>query len=176
MKIAVDQITESPKELRFAEGSEDLDRIFAEEKNEDFYFNTPLNVDMVYYRSGQELFFRGSLASAVDGRCSRCLRKYTFPLENEFAFILTPGPLSVKNGEVGPEDMGMSFYSTDDIDLSPFVREQALLALPTRPLCDDHCRGLCARCGTNLNEESCLCSSPTLDPRMDVFRTLKLAR
>ncbi len=176
MKIAVDQITESVKELRFTEGPENLNEIFAKEKNDDFHFNTFLNVDMAYYRSGQELFFRGSLASVVEGRCSRCLRKYTFPLENEFAFVLTPGPSAVKRGEVSAEDMGMSFYNTDDIDLSPFVREQVLLALPTRPLCDDHCRGLCARCGANLNEESCLCSSPTLDPRMDVFRTLKLAR
>lgn len=176
MKIAVDQITESPKELHFAEGSEDLNRVFAEEKNDDFRFGAALDVDLVYYRSGQELFFRGSIAGAVEGRCSRCLRKYAFPLENEFTFVLTPGPLPVKKGEISAEEMGMSFYSGEAIDLSPFVREQALLALPTRPLCSDHCRGLCARCGANLNEDSCFCPASEQDPRMDVFRTLKLAR
>lgn len=176
MKISVDQITESPKRVRFAEGSEGLNQVFREEENDDFRFKSTLDVDLGYYRSGQELFFRGSLAGAVEGRCSRCLKKYTFPLEKEFAFVLTPGPLLAKSGEVSSEDMGMSFYSSDEIDLSPFVREHALLALPTRPLCEERCRGLCVRCGANLNEESCLCSSPELDPRMEVFRTLKSAR
>jgi uncharacterized protein len=176
MKIAVDQITESPKKLRFEEDSEGLNRIFEEEENDDFRFPTFLNVDVVYYRSGQELFFRGLLATTVEGRCSRCLKKYAFPLEKEFSCILTPGPLPVKSGEVSYEEMGMSFYSTDEIDLSPLVREQALLALPTRPLCDDRCRGLCVGCGVDLNDESCRCPSRESDPRMHVFRTLKSAR
>ncbi|MGH7829255.1 MAG: YceD family protein, partial [Candidatus Binatia bacterium] len=73
-------------------------------------------------------------------------------------------------------EMGLSFYSSNEIDLSPLMREQVLLALPTRPLCDDLCRGLCAGCGVNLNHESCLCPPAPGDPRMAVFRTLKLGQ
>ena len=47
--------------------------------------------------------------------------------------------------------MGLSFYTGEDIDLSPFVREQTLLALPLRPLCSEKCRGLCPDCGAELN-------------------------
>lgn len=176
MKVSVDQITASPKDVSFKESSEDLNRIFEEEENGDFRFLPGLDVDLVYYRSGQELFFRGSLRATVEGRCSRCLKSYAFPLQKEFDFVLTPGLPRAKGGEVSEEEMGMSFYNTDEIDLTPLIREQALLALPTRPLCDDHCRGLCGRCGVNLNDEDCLCPSRELDPRMHVFRTLKSAR
>jgi uncharacterized protein len=176
MKIPVDRITESPQQLHFSDGSEVLNRIFIEDKTDDFRFQTALDGEVAFYRSGRDLFFRGSLAAKIQGRCSRCLKKYNFPLETPFAFCLSPSPVRLKSGEVNDEEMGRSFYSTDEIDLSPFIREQALLALPTRPLCDDRCRGLCVMCGANLNDELCQCSSSQLDPRMDFFRALKLAR
>ncbi|MGH7769034.1 MAG: YceD family protein, partial [Candidatus Binatia bacterium] len=62
----------------------------------------------------------------------------------------------------------------EEIQLTPLVREQVLLALPTRPLCDENCRGLCPKCGVDLNENSCRCSSSKGDPRMAFFRDMKL--
>ena len=70
--------------------------------------------------------------------------------------------------------MGLSFYASEEIDLSPFIREQVLLALPMCPLCEASCRGLCPSCGINLNDEACVCISPSGDPRMAFFRSLKL--
>ena len=43
------------------------------------------------------------------------------------------------------------------IDLVPLVEQALLLELPLVPLCDDDCRGLCPRCGANLNEGPCQC-------------------
>jgi uncharacterized protein len=51
-----------------------------------------------------------------------------------------------------------------------------LLALTERPLCRDECRGLCPRCGTNLNERDCGCTTEANDPRLAVLRNLKVAR
>jgi uncharacterized protein len=55
------------------------------------------------------------------------------------------------------------------------IEEQVLLALPTRPLCREDCRGLCSGCGVNLNSEECACdpAAPS-DSRMAIFRTLKI--
>jgi uncharacterized protein len=72
--------------------------------------------------------------------------------------------------------LGLSYYSGDEINLEPLVREQVLLALPTRPLCAEDCRGLCGGCGMDLNTESCRCSGDTKDPRMAIFRTLRIDR
>lgn len=174
MKISVEQITESPKELRFKESIEDLNLLCADDETRDYRFPPLLDVSLVYYRSGQELFFQGWLGGMVEGSCSRCLKSYSFSLEKRFDFVLTPDPVSAKSRELTRDEMGLSFYSAEEINLSPFVREQVLLALPTRPLCVDSCRGLCVGCGADLNEESCRCSRAPGDPRMTFFRNLKL--
>jgi uncharacterized protein len=72
--------------------------------------------------------------------------------------------------------LGLSYYSTDEIDLAPLIAEQVILALPTRPLCSEDCRGLCEQCGINLNREACDCFVESGDPRMAIFRTLKVGR
>jgi hypothetical protein len=61
MKIPVDDIPQSPKEIRFSERIEDLNEAFAKGNVRDFRFPPLLDVDLVYYRSGHEVFFQGSL-------------------------------------------------------------------------------------------------------------------
>lgn len=176
MKIAVDQITESPKELSFAENIEELNLIYAEGQVRDFRFPPSIDVDLSYYRSGRELFFHGSLRGTIEGNCSRCLKSYAFAIEKEFGFVLTPEPLPAKNKELSRDELGLSFYKADEINLLTLIKEQVLLALPMRPLCTESCRGLCLSCGVNLNEASCHCASSPGDPRMAIFRNLKLAQ
>ena len=176
LKITVYQITESFKEIQFEEGIEDLKRISLGQKRGDFRFPPFLNVNLTHYRSGQDLFFQGHLDGVVNGCCSRCLRYYSIPLEKDFAIVLTPEPPPAKSREINRDEMGLSFYSSEEIDLSPFIREQVLLALPMGPLCDEGCRGLCSNCGVNLNHESCLCPTLTGDSRMAFFRNLRLDR
>ncbi|MDD2679283.1 MAG: DUF177 domain-containing protein [Candidatus Omnitrophica bacterium] len=45
------------------------------------------------------------------------------------------------------------------IDLDPDIREEIILSYPINPLCSDACKGLCPRCGCNLNEGGCNCGS-----------------
>lgn len=173
MKIFVSQISETPKELSFTAGTEELNRLY-EADAKDFRFPQPLDVRVAYYRSGPELFFQGRIGAAVEGYCSRCLKSYSFSLTKEFDFILAPDTRSAKTKELNQDEMGLSFYSGEEINLTPFIREQVLLALPTRPLCDEDCRGLCPECGVDLNEGTCRCAFSKADPRMAFFRDMKL--
>jgi uncharacterized protein len=176
VKIPVNQITESFKEIQFEEGIEDLNPNGVGQKRGEFRFPPFLNVNLTHYRSGQDLFFHGHLDRVIEACCSRCLRFYSFSLEKDFDFFLTPEPPTAKSRELYRDEMGLSFYSSEDINLSPFIRDQVLLALPMRPLCDEGCRGLCPSCGVNLNHESCLCPAPSGDTRMAFFRNLRLDR
>lgn len=178
MKIPIDEITQSAKEIHFAERIEDLNGIYTKGEPRDYEFPESLEVDLVYYRSGVDIFFQGSFAAQFEGRCSRCLEEYPFTIDKEFDLVLTPDPSVADrpNGELSRSDLGLSTYSSEEINLAPLIKEQVLLALPTRPLCQESCRGLCGSCGANLNVESCGCFSSTADPRMAVFRTLKLNR
>ena len=161
MKIPVDDITESAREIKFSERIDGLNDLYKNNQFRDFGFPPLLEVDLVYYRSGQEIFFKGSFGGTLEGSCSRCLRSYSFPLNKEFDFVLSPDPSKSgrKIEELSREDLGLSYYSTEEIELAPLIKEQVMLALPTRPLCHENCRGLCGSCGVDLNKETCACSS-----------------
>jgi DUF177 domain-containing protein len=178
MKIPVDQITQTPKEIGFSERIEELNEVYAQGKIRDFTFPAMLDGTLTYYRSGEELFFHGSFAGEFRGCCSRCLSNYSFAVDKSFDLVLIPDPSGSerKTEELRREDLGLSYYKSDVIDLAPLIQEQVLLSLPTRPLCREDCRGLCGGCGVNLNDETCVCNPVASDSRMAVFRTLKLNR
>ena len=77
-------------------------------------------------------------------------------------------PSSLRGGEVEltAEEMDVEFLKDDRLDLSGLLRESVLLNLPIQPLCRAECRGLCPRCGVNLNDTSCQCRSQAVDPRL----------
>ena len=178
MKIPIDDIPQSAKEITFSERIEELNEIYAKGSAHDFRFPPFLNVALEYYRSGRELFFHGRFDGGIEACCGRCLKYFSLDMDRQFDFVLVPDP--AKSGrrteELGRADLGLSYYSTEEIDLSPLITEQVLLALPTRPLCAEDCRGLCGGCGADLNLEACACSRSAGDPRMEVFRTLKVGR
>jgi uncharacterized protein len=178
MKISVDEVPQSPKEVQFSENIEELQETYRQSINRDFGFPPRLDVDLVYYRSGEDIFFTGNFHGPVTGNCGRCLDPYNFTLAKEFEFVLTPDSSKSdrRAEELRREDLGLSYYSSDEIDLAPLIREQVILALPTRPLCSENCRGLCVSCGTNRNRETCSCAATTSDPRMAIFRNLKVSR
>jgi len=47
-----------------------------------------------------------------------------------------------------------------EVDLMPGLREHVILAVPEFPLCSELCRGLCPRCGADLNQGPCGCEAP----------------
>jgi len=63
------------------------------------------------------------------------------------------------------EDLGVVEVEGEWLETEPLVAEQVLLQRPTHPLCREDCRGLCPRCGQNLNEGDCGCAEREVDPR-----------
>ena len=74
--------------------------------------------------------------------------------------------------EVEDDDVSMTFYRDEQIDLNELLREQFYLALPMKPLCFEGCKGICPQCGTNRNTAPCDCSPQWEDPRMAGLKTL----
>ena len=176
MKIALDQIRETPRALSYAETVDALNRELARGAG-DFRLADDLWVDVSYHRAGLDVFFDGALRGAVEGCCARCLAHYRFPLEAPLAIVLTPKAAATpRSGGLRQEDIGLSVYEGDEIDLTPLVHEQAILSLPTRPLCAEDCRGLCSRCGANLNVATCDCPTGMGDSRLAALQTLLRGR
>jgi len=108
---------------------------FAEGFHDDLIrFVAPLRHDLEVEFQGEELFVRGRLATELECNCSRCLKVFRQSLVlSEFAAL---APLT---GEEAIPKEG------DFANLTPLLREDSLLALPTAPLCKPDCRGLAVK-------------------------------
>ncbi len=119
-------------------------------------------------RRGEEVRVRGSMRTEVEVLCDRCLAPSRAPLDVEFDTRFIPPSSAAtadENVELLSEDMGLAAFEGDAVDLDELVREQILLALPTRSLCREDCRGLCQKCGADLNAGECSCEQAETDPR-----------
>ncbi len=107
--------------------------------------------------------------------CDRCLKGFDLPVRSEFSVAFTrelpEAPEEDEDGlEVSAEEMGLNLYHGDVIELDSVVAEQVILVLPLHPLCDADCRGLCPKCGADLNKDGCGC---TQEPFLNKFAALK---
>ena len=119
-------------------------------------------------RRGEEIQVRGKIEAGVQIGCDRCLAPVAVPLEVEFETAFIPQEKAAgepEHVELLAEDMGLAAFEGDAIDLDELVREQILLALPSRNLCREDCRGLCPTCGADLNAGPCGCAQDETDPR-----------
>ncbi|OGQ88503.1 MAG: hypothetical protein A2289_14620 [Deltaproteobacteria bacterium RIFOXYA12_FULL_58_15] len=119
---------------------------------------------------------RGRIALELSADCSRCLGETTLGLNTRFQVTLFPAgkePPPGPDGEIDPDDMGISTYADKEVDLSQIVNDEVFLQLPMNPLCSESCAGLCPNCGKNLNEGACQCA-PRADLRWEALRQLKV--
>jgi uncharacterized protein len=109
----------------------------------------------------------GPVETQAEFECARCLTKVTDSL------LLDVCELYVGPGQdVPPEE---DAYRVDglEIDLEPMLRDAVTLALPLRPVCREDCRGICARCGQDLNQGPCDCKDDEMDPRWAALTELR---
>ncbi len=126
-------------------------------------------------RFGDKVLVDGRATSVASLVCSRCLKKISFPVKVSFNVEYIPYREFAEEDEyeLTREELDVSFYRDDEIDIGGLIREQMLLAVPMKPLCESDCRGICPKCGKNLNEGSCGCSTEEIDPRLTPLKRFK---
>ncbi len=127
-------------------------------------------------KHGQDILVRGNLAGQIELACSRCLEPFTAPAAIEFDLLLVPGPVhaTAAKEELSPEDLDLDYYTGEIVDLESILREQIILMLPLKPLCDEACKGLCPHCGANLKSETCSCSTDAVNSPFAHLAKLKI--
>ncbi len=133
-------------------------------------FASPLHarVEATIAGSG-EVVIRGNVLGSLVQECRRCLVELQSPFDTELTLVFVPAD---ELGEDPEGDVYPLEASATELDLRGPIGEELVLTVPSYAFCKEDCRGLCARCGTNLNEENCQCSGEDADPRWDVLRTL----
>jgi len=130
----------------------------------------PIRVEGRLSSAGSSRFyFSGSFRGAVGAPCRRCLADVTVDVAEEAHFIFS------SEGEDSLDDPDV--YSFDPmahtLDLRPAVREVWLLAAPAFLQCREDCKGLCPRCGIDLNTATCNCLPVSADKRWDALHSVR---
>ena len=117
-------------------------------------------------RSERGYLLEGEVRGEATLRCGRCLGEFPFHFSECLELKLLALAAAPRDDEtrLAREDLEVRFFDGPELDLAELAGEQFQLALPVKPLCSPTCRGLCPRCGTNLNEAGCGCP-PEKDER-----------
>lgn len=117
----------------------------------------------------QKLEISGNTEVTLLLACDRCLKEVPVVFALNFHRDLDFGNLS-ENPEEALEIS--SFVEENMLDVDAFIANELFLAWPSKTLCIASCKGICKKCGRNLNEGDCGCEQTELDPRMAAIRDI----
>jgi len=117
-----------------------------------------------------EVVVRGTVEGGLARECRRCLRPVRTQVKEVVTMVFSA---DVTQDDVGEGDAYPFDPSRRELDVSEAVRGELMLAVNPYVVCDPECRGLCPRCGANLNEGACGCTAEEVDPRWEALRAIK---
>ncbi|OGX40586.1 MAG: hypothetical protein A2984_00970 [Omnitrophica WOR_2 bacterium RIFCSPLOWO2_01_FULL_41_12] len=136
MKININQIPTGGLTLEEDESASALDL-----ETETIKFPQALRIKARLFKITNIVSADVILSTALRTICSRCLNE----IEIDFQKSLKLNYQVSKSEQV--------------VDLNPEIREEIIVDYPLKPLCSQNCKGLCPKCGKNLNEGDCYCAS-----------------
>ena len=111
------------------------------------------------------LRMKGEIRAELICVCDRCAARY------ESAKVTPLSAVIVDRNEDNADDPELFFLDGNEIDLDEILSTLFILDMDTKFLCSEDCRGLCPRCGKNLNLGPCGCGKEN-DPRFAVLEQL----
>ena len=134
----------------------------------DFRQHTPLQThgraELVEERRGrgealEDIRVVGDFSTQLELRCARCLEPVLRDVAGDFDLIYRPlgADAGVEERSIRGAETDIAYYQGEGLLLEDVLREQLLLAVPLKAVCNEACKGLCPRCGRNLNFEVCAC-------------------
>ena len=128
----------------------------------------PVELEITHVKN-RRLKIRGSLDLHLEIPCDRCLDPVDVHIE---ADIDKDVDMNLSEREREEALDGQPFISGHNLDVDRLVCDELIVNMPMKVLCREDCRGICNRCGANLNHGKCDCDVTELDPRMSVIRDI----
>ena len=135
----------------------------------------PAEVQGKIKRGGETVEVSGELRTTIEIPCGRCLKAVALPLTANFdeKFVPAVSWRSEEQHELTQEDLNLSVFDSEAVELDEVVREEILLAVPGHVLCSEDCQGLCPNCGIDKNLGSCQCETIEIDSRWQTLKNLR---
>ena len=126
--------------------------------DDEFRFPAPIAAGLKARLEAGEVRLTGTLRTQIETDCARCLEPATMAFEAPVDEVWAKAdPLEGADPEQIDDLPITNLLEGDEVDVSQALREVVLAELPERVLCKPDCKGLCPRCGENLNVGPCSC-------------------
>ena len=126
----------------------------------------PVKAEGMVRNTAGVLVMTGEITTCIHGTCDRCATAFDREIELPINVVLVTEMANEEN-----EDEWVFPLEGDSADLDDIVRTVFVLNLDSKLLCSEDCKGLCHRCGKNLNDGPCNCQKE-LDPRFAALKQL----
>lgn len=124
----------------------------------------PLTGRLQVMPTGRKIIVRGSVQAPLLVECARCLENFEYPAREDIFVVFTAQAENDDEEELRAEELTQEVFSGEEIELWPIIEEHLVLGLPFKLLCSEDCRGLCLKCGKNLNQDACECEKASGHP------------
>jgi uncharacterized protein len=137
-------------------------------KGTDIPLREPLQVSGRLQAIGEGRFFwKGKATTVIHGECPRCLTPVSTPLNLEIGALFSQDAEALDD----PDSYAVAPDATE-VDVTPAIREELVLAAPRYAVCREDCKGFCPQCGKDLNAGPCGCP-PVTEARWQPLQALK---
>ena len=126
----------------------------------------PVKAEGTVRNTAGVLMMSGDITTTIHGTCDRCANDFDRDIHFPIDVVLVTEMANEEN-----EDEWVFPLEGDSADLDDIVRTVFVLNLDSKLLCKEDCKGLCHRCGKNLNDGPCSCQKE-LDPRFAALKQL----
>lgn len=165
MKLKIQDIPEEGVAIEESVKSKDLwyNQLVRQTFQEDYVPGSIANLHLRILRTCENVSVTGFAEIDLRPACDRCLEKFSKPLNVPIHVDLAPylglePSAEPKDDDIEAEgDLNFVFYKGEEINLSDIIHEVLALEIPIRYVCEESCKGLCPKCGQNLNKASCHC-------------------
>ena len=183
MEIHIEQIKEDGLALDFEKSAESFPVLSEMVASGECTFAAPIRTALMALRIGDMVKIEGDIETSVYLPCSRCLQPFETSLKSNFALAYMQRTVTevIENTEsqeveLNAEDMGIAYFQGEKINLKDAIQEQVVMEFPLRPLCKLDCKGLCPKCGADMNEDPCDCEQRPSPGKFAALKNLKLEK
>jgi uncharacterized protein len=121
-----------------------------------------------------DIRLKGNFSGRFQIPCARCVEPVELDLAGDYDLLFRPSGIDATGSEhaISTPETEIGYYENGGLALEDVLREQVLLSLPAKTLCQPGCKGICPRCGQNRNETECSCDTGPSDPRWEALAGL----
>lgn len=141
--------------------SEEFDMPAAHFLGEDFVFDGKCTLAGGIYNNTNVLELEAEVSGKATVHCARCGK----PVQIDVRFPVSE--VLVRDEDVNSEEEDVVPYSGNEVELEDVITNSFLMNVSGKYLCKDDCRGLCPKCGHDLNDGDCGCDTDVIDPRWE---------